>query len=877
MASASSSALNQASSRPPPVSLVVSDRELVDDGMSVVSSCVLRKCFGFSEVSRERVSLRNQYPAGSLLPVVAPNLRLIVEHFPTFNREQYAEIARAHSIYVSSADRKDHVRDLLRVHDGHVTDDPHFPTVLSFDDKSDIIREWQQKMSPESLKRELRSVEAAKIPLHLLRNDCLPEHTLPCTYDLELYGRAILYAKGLTSCWSLSEMYMCSSCHSALISKCPRQPVNSLANFQYYGHERLSPEIREAFSSASIYDLMLITHFYTYKSSLTQFWSAEEASQRYNKGNVAIRPQSSTELYNLLPPNRGELRDAMCVIFSETVKKLKPVLLIDFLITHNPWYQHNNMDALFDEADFDADTGVPHALAICHLPTEDQASPDAGFNSRDTHDTHGSDGGDLVMEPVGREKMKLHALAYVLDRKKFLLSRTGSKFVADSDPGLMSYLFPHLDPWDIGGFFHSGRTKQQHLSMQAQVRNLLRQDDSPFRNDPQFAFICWNMIQKREVSRNTTFRIGLSAQRGLAKELTDIAPSLTSLADKWSHSVDQKPSTTAEKKAVRILRRLQASTRSIRSLMKKFSTPALFVTLNPHDLTSIELADWSMMSSFERAKIVASRPDAAAIAFDLQIRAFIDIILKYKHGPAYYGMVEAQGWGTLHCNPSPQALRERMANEEGFQGKICELPNDTTCVFETSSDEMDPRLELPPQIADLDDQSFAYKFQAFLTRLAIECNWHHIRAGEKRGDHNCRMRLDGSLQAVTSIDVESGSIEVNNYTDLILFLLQSNTDTAKAAVFYITEYITKGNLPMYTGLQALEYATKMHEQKFEVEENVGAERINRSLITKSEISHQQVMSYLTVKWYELDQDMESLPIDDGLVSEDHQEINSELI
>ncbi|KAG1851201.1 hypothetical protein C8R48DRAFT_750015 [Suillus tomentosus] len=356
-----------------------------------------------------------------------------------------------------------------------------------------------------------------------------------------------------------------------------------------------------------------ITHFYTYKSSLTQFWSAEEASQRYNKGNVAIRLQSSTELYNLLPPNRGELWDAMCVIFSGQkhpvlVTKSRVRKLIDFLITHNPWYQHSgvsysqdNMDALFDEADFDADTGVLHALAICHLLTEDQASPDAGFNSRDTHDTHGSDSGDLVMEPVGytegdhssqsREKMKLHALAYVLDRKKFLF-----------DPGLMSYLFPHLDPWDIGGFFHSGQTKQQHLSMQAQVRNLLRQDDSPFRNDPQFAFI----------------------------------------SDKWSHSVDQKPSTTAEKKAVRILRRLQASTRyklcrrnEIRSLMKKFSTPALFVMLNPHDLTShilpvitgIELADWSMMSSFEHAKIVASRPDAAAIAFDLQIHAFIDIIL----------------------------------------------------------------------------------------------------------------------------------------------------------------------------------------------------------------------------------------------------------
>ncbi|KAG1844565.1 hypothetical protein C8R48DRAFT_750837 [Suillus tomentosus] len=246
-----------------------------------------------------------------------------------------------------------------------------------------------------------------------------------------------------------------------------------------------------------------------------------------------------------------------------------------------------------------------------------------------------------------------------------------------------------------------------------------------------------------------------------------------------------------------------------------------------------------------------------------------------------------------------------MTQEQGFKDSMfawleniisCELPNDVGCVFETCpqdakkpvrrSDEMDPRLETLPQIAELDAQSFAYEFREFLTRLAVECNWHHIRSGEKRGDENCRMRLDGSLQDITTIDVETGSIElrrwrarINNYTDLILFLMQSNTDTqfigsgeaAKAAVFYITEYITKSSLPMYIGIQALEYATKMHEQKFEALEDVTVDQKNRNLITKSvnammgqqEISHQQVMSYLvgggdfytshtfqTLRWYE---------------------------
>ncbi|KAG2084536.1 uncharacterized protein F5147DRAFT_748796 [Suillus discolor] len=320
----------------------------------------------------------------------------------------------------------------------------------------------------------------------------------------------------------------------------------------------------------------------------------------------------------------------MCVVFSgqkewpscDTVKQLRPILvtksrvriLIEFLITNNPWYQKSgvaysprNMDSLFDNVDADVDCSVPATLEVCHLPRGGD-TPDSTF---DVPEDDASE--DIVMEAVGftqgdhssqsREKMKLHALAYVLDRKCFLLSRTGVSFIADNDPGLMSYLFPHIDPWDIG----------------AQVRNLLLQDDSPFRKDTNFAFICWNMIQKREI-------ICASQQQSLVRELKDVGPSLTALAEKWTCSIHEKPSTTQEKKAACILRRLQSSTKNlrgsigyklcrrneIRALMKKYCTPALFMMLNPHDLTShivssivdIELDQWMTMSSFERAKML---------------------------------------------------------------------------------------------------------------------------------------------------------------------------------------------------------------------------------------------------------------------------------
>lgn len=83
--------------------------------------------------------------------------------------------------------------------------------------------------------------------------------------------------------------------------------------------------------------------------------------------------------------------------------------------------------------------------------------------------------------PKSREVMKVQALAYVLDNKCFLHSHAGSGFIGGSHPGLLSYLFPHLDPWGIGGFNHPARVKNLWLTLEAQVKCLMRQHDSPFR------------------------------------------------------------------------------------------------------------------------------------------------------------------------------------------------------------------------------------------------------------------------------------------------------------------------------------------------------------------------------------------------------------
>ncbi|KAI9056617.1 hypothetical protein FKP32DRAFT_1547312, partial [Trametes sanguinea] len=136
------------------------------------------------------------------------------------------------------------------------------------------------------------------------------------------------------------------------------------------------------------------------------------------------------------------------------------------------------------------------------------------------------------------------------------------------------------------------------------------------------------------------------------------------------------------------------------------------------------------------------------------------------------------------------------------------------------------------------------------------------------------MRIDGSTCTHTHVDEDTGNIvlrrlhpRIASYNDVVMFLLQSNMDIkfigsgegAKALLYYVTDYITKPSLPTHVGLGALSYAIQKTNDKV----GNGSERssqidvalqdahargaltmtVNR-MLSRQEISHQQVMSYL---------------------------------
>jgi hypothetical protein len=226
-------------------------------------------------------------------------------------------------------------------------------------------------------------------------------------------------------------MDVCHSCYNDLVTK-GRQPLDSLANFQYYGHEALSHDVRAAFENASLFDIMLvsraratrITHLFSSKKDSSTYGHDPDLSQRYNRGNVAVFPQDNIRLRDILPPPQEEVAEAMCALFvgghiqptRENIAKLKPVLvsksnvsvMLKFLLACNTWYKGSgvtfspsNFAALFDDNACDTDSHVPHGVELYHLPMTDASSskvPD--YIGRYSDVDNGADS-ELVMEAVG--------------------------------------------------------------------------------------------------------------------------------------------------------------------------------------------------------------------------------------------------------------------------------------------------------------------------------------------------------------------------------------------------------------------------------------------------------------------------------------------
>ncbi|EGO28164.1 hypothetical protein SERLADRAFT_434019 [Serpula lacrymans var. lacrymans S7.9] len=249
----------------------------------------------------------------------------------------------------------------------------------------------------------------------------------------------------------------------------------------------------DSVACSTMYDLMMfsctsatkICYLFLNKQDSPAYGSSDALSQKFVHGNVVVFPQDSVHLRNVLPPAHDDLSDAMCTLFvgvatkpcRENIAKLRPVLvskhrvatMIKFLVENNIWYQNAGVcfspDNLQDSFTESSNEAVPVAIDICHLPTDRGADTStAGYMNNESDDSlpFSDDNGSPLMDAVGYSAgdytpsnfklVKAEALAHVLDGKKFICMPNGSHFMNNCDPGLLTFLFPHLDPLGIGGF-----------------------------------------------------------------------------------------------------------------------------------------------------------------------------------------------------------------------------------------------------------------------------------------------------------------------------------------------------------------------------------------------------------------------------------------
>jgi hypothetical protein len=614
-----------------------------------------------------------------------------------------------------------------------------FPIILSEDERAKLIKEWQSRFSNVNFERQVCAscslfefafkdhfewIPYVDLDLSLLTNPGLPDILLPISYSISIYKKAILNPKGLCSLNEPGPLLLCPACKNDLLVR-HRIPEFALANWLYYAQDRLPQEVCEAFETASPFELQLVMR--ATGTRIIHRYSDKDPSlgtQKYNKGSLLVLPQDSLSVRKFLPPSTDSVCDTMCALFignelptRENISKLGPVLvrkskikiIIEFLVGNNRFYapdddfQGFSLDSFnnYEELDpaSEGPSSLPAQLTIHHLqPSDALESLESDYTLR--NETGDSTNDDLLMENVGYtdgnnskgnySQMKIQAVQHCLQGNFFIKSVRGSGPLGDfHSEEIMSWNFPHLDPWGIGGFYEPRRIRD--IDMKRQLTHALKIDDSPFERDPVFAFLFFNVLQKRANVEAAHFRVKGKHQQWIVGALRDISAhpeELSQLSKRFSENPKYNPTSTEEKRLMQVLNNIrmipqdvpgsggykQCCRNEIHALVNRYGAPALFITINPADIHNplvrllageeIDLEELEKnvpMSRADQRILVGERPGAASRFFNLVMRSFVDILLYNRSTDgsgvgifgkckAHYGMVEAQGRGTLHCH-----------------------------------------------------------------------------------------------------------------------------------------------------------------------------------------------------------------------------------
>ena len=399
------------------------------------------------------------------------------------------------------------------------------------------------------------------------------------------------------------------------------------------------------------------------------------------------------------------------------------------------------------------------------------------------------------------------------------------------------------------------------------------------------------------------------------------------LSDQTAAGAPPKATTDEERKVLELMKEVKlisanvpgsAASRltmrnEIRANILSLGVPSFYITVNPadvynpivkylsgHDIDIDNLMSHEVPTYWEQAKAVARNPCVAAEFFDMYLNAFFSAIL--RHDPkqrstepgvvgvvkAYYGCVEAQGRGSLHCHMvvwvhgglTSDEIREKAMADDDWKDRLIDFLDETICnVIPADPDpgfsvqscqhhacsvrgvsmDLDPALEstLKARVKDLRNV-----IQECQSHSHTSTCYKYCKPGEPR---ECRFELDENKVVDATHFSEMGSLVprhldgmVNNYCPTIAEACRCNSDikfmasgdAAKSVLFYITDYISKTQQTSHVSFGAIEAALKKLGDYDPTDIDLGArgkqtlQKCAFSVISHQELSGQQVAAYL---------------------------------
>ena len=256
------------------------------------------------------------------------------------------------------------------------------------------------------------------------------------------------------------------------------------------------------------------------------------------------------------------------------------------------------------------------------------------------------------------------------------------------NPNLFPMIYPTLFPYGLGGF--EDRTRKTTLSMKRHVKHLFSLSDRRFQEHYSFLFTAFNILQRREILLHTSLKVCKSNFSEVAQQFASVSPeTIHIITERMSHGDSTTANNADERKVLNLMKQVRAITSNIpgssasrvsmrneiRGLMIEKGMPSFFITINPADVynplvkflggADIDIDNLlpdEVPNYWEQSILVAKNLFVAAKFFNIYMKAFISALLGYDPKQmnleggilgvvkAYYGCVETQGRGTLHCH-----------------------------------------------------------------------------------------------------------------------------------------------------------------------------------------------------------------------------------